>query len=196
MTAWPAYDPTHRALRVPPRLVAPAPPEGWTLGALGAPVFSIVVYGTPPPQGSKKPEGKFRKKTKAGTVVTIPRMVESAQDAIDAWRDAFDKACRLVLPRGWVPLDAPLIADMTFTLKKPVNAPNTRLTWPMRYPDLDKLARATGDALSLAKVYKDDARIVEYRTLAKRYPGEGPDALRKPGAVVRLWILPGAEVTR
>jgi crossover junction endodeoxyribonuclease RusA len=73
---------------------------------------------------------------------------------------------------------------MVFTLPKPASAPKRRTTWPMRTPDLSKLARSTEDALTDAGIWRDDARVVEYGLLAKRYPGEGRGALEAPG----VWI--------
>ena len=60
---------------------------------------------------------------------------------------------------------------------------------PAGYPDLDKLARSTGDALKSAGVLKDDGRIAEYRRLAKVWAGEDPDALDSPGVVIRIYRI-------
>ena len=38
-------------------------------------------------------------------------------------------------------------------------------------------------------VWKDDAAVVEYRRLAKVYPGSDPDALDQPGALIRIHPL-------
>jgi crossover junction endodeoxyribonuclease RusA len=80
----------------------------------------------------------------------------------------------------------PVIVDMIFTMKKPKSAPKTKRTWPKSAPDLSKLARSTEDALTIAGVYEDDARIVEYGRLAKVFPGEDPDALESPGCLIRI----------
>lgn len=89
-------------------------------------------------------------------------------------------------------LDQPLAAVMVFTMPKPVSAPRTRRTWPMRMPDLSKLCRSTEDALTKL-VWADDARVVEYRRLAKVYPCEDVDALDVTGAVIRIYpVLPQA----
>ena len=73
---------------------------------------------------------------------------------------------------------------MVFTLPKPSSAPKRRRTWPMRKPDLSKLARSTEDALVDAGLLADDARIVEYQRLAKVYPGEDVEALDAPGVLI------------
>src|SRR5690242_15255728 len=79
-----------------------------------------------------------------------------------------------------------VIVEMIFTLPKPKSAPKKRRTWPDRAPDLSKLARATEDALNDVGAWEDDARVIEYRRLAKVYPGEDRDALPVPGAVIRI----------
>ena len=76
---------------------------------------------------------------------------------------------------------------MVFTLPKPKSAPKRRQTFPATKPDLSKLARSTEDAISDSGLWPDDARVVEYISLAKRYPGEGVDALDRPGCVVKIW---------
>lgn len=61
---------------------------------------------------------------------------------------------------------------------------------PVSPPDISKLARSTEDALTTAGVYKDDALIVDYRRLRKRYHtdhGRVADVLEAPGCVIRLW---------
>jgi crossover junction endodeoxyribonuclease RusA len=79
----------------------------------------------------------------------------------------------------------PVSVEMIFTLPKPKSAPKLRKTMPDRKPDLSKLVRSTEDALTDAGAWEDDARVVECRS-AKRYPGEGPDALDVPGCVIRI----------
>ena len=49
------------------------------------------------------------------------------------------------------------------------NAP----TWPITMPDLDKLVRAIGDAITDAGLWKDDAQVASLVT-AKRYTTETP----------------------
>jgi Holliday junction resolvase RusA-like endonuclease len=143
------------------------------------PVFAIRVFGTPAPQGSKN---AFRNQY-TGRI----QQVESSKK-VKPWREAVRStvADALALVDDWHPLDCPLELDMVFTLTKPASAPKRR-TWPMRTPDLSKLARSTEDALKDAGLYADDARIVRYRTLAKVYPLEDVDALPSPGVLLRVW---------
>ena len=56
----------------------------------------------------------------------------------------------------------------------------------MRTPDLSKLARSTEDALTAAGIWTDDARVVEYGLLAKRYPNEGRGSLEAPGVLITI----------
>lgn len=156
--------------------------------------LTIVVYGQPAPQGSKRHVGNGR-------------MVESSK-AVKPWRaDVRDAAERLVrcgcgctdacgaLARGY-PLDGPLVVRMVFTAARPKshyrtgrNAHLLAVSAPARpatTPDLSKLARSTEDALTTAGVWADDARVVEYERLAKVYAREDPEALDAPG--VRITI--------
>jgi len=141
-------------------------------------MITIRVYGRPAPQGSKRNVGR-------GVMVESSKYVKpwredvrtAAIDAIDDQRYGGGG------DDTWTPLDGPLVARMVFTVAKPVTAPKRRITWPSKMPDLDKLVRSTCDALTSAGVYVDDARIVEL-TAAKRYPGEGVDAMDRPGALI------------
>lgn len=142
------------------------------------PVFEIVVYGTPAPQGSKRHIGR-------GV------MVESSKK-VKPWREDVRAAALAAKPAGWRPLDGPLAAQMVFTLRKPTSAPKRRRTWPDRYPDISKLIRSTEDALTSAGIWADDARVVRYHETAKVYPLEDADALEAPGAVIRVWRIGGA----
>lgn len=148
------------------------------------PAFSLIVYGTPGPQGSKKQEGSRR--TKAGNV--IPRLVESSAK-VKPWRDAVMDAARKKILRSngeFVKLDGPLIAEMHFTLVAPQRMPKGRVAHTT-YPDLSKLVRSTEDALTQAGVWADDARVVRYRDLSKTYPKHGARALKVPGVVLHIW---------
>lgn len=136
---------------------------------------SMVVYGIAGPQGSKRYVGQ----TKEGRGL----MVESSKK-VKPWRKEVDRVGKEVMA-GRASLDGPLSVTMIFTLPKPKSAPKTRRTYPMRTPDLSKLVRATEDALTTAGVWQDDARVVDCIS-GKRYPGEGSDALDRPGVVIRI----------
>lgn len=137
-------------------------------------MIRIVVYGTPAPQGSKS----FMGMSKAGRAI----LVESSR-RVKPWRECVWASATAA--RTEPPLDGPLRVRMTFTLPKPASAPKRRRIWPMRMPDLSKLVRSTEDALTDAGIWRDDSRVVECLS-AKRYPGEGVDALDAPGCVIEI----------
>lgn len=148
-------------------------------------VISFIAHGTPGPQGSK-----------TGYAVNGRVVMRESSKKVRPWRQDVRDAAMRALPDDWTPLDGPLAVDMVFTLRKPTSAPKRRRTWPDRTPDLSKLCRATEDALT-GTVWRDDARVVEYRTLAKRYPLEGDDALTYPGVLIRVYRItaPSASPT-
>lgn len=148
------------------------------------PAFSLIVYGTPGPQGSKKAVGSRR--SKKGN--TVPVMVESSAK-VKPWRDAVKDAAEkeiLRTRRRFEVLDGPLVAEMHFTLVAPQVMPKDRVAHTT-YPDLSKLLRSTEDALTQGGVWADDARVIRYRNLSKTYPGLGPHALDRPGAILHVW---------
>lgn len=142
------------------------------------PSYRIVVYGSPAPQGSKK----F-----VGMAGGHGMLVESSKK-VKPWREDV-KAAALLVRNGAPPLDGPLAVRMIFTVPKPASAPKRRRLYPMRKPDVSKLARSTEDALTDAGIWTDDARITEYTRLAKVYPGEDPDALEACGAVIEITVI-------
>lgn len=159
---------------------------GVPTGAAAGPILTVVAFGTPGPQGSKS----FKGMTAKGNAL----LVESSKK-VKPWRRAVAEAAEWAILAtakqagavGWAPLDGPLEVSMVFTLRKPTSAPKRTRTWPTRYPDLSKLCRSTEDALTAAKVWADDARVVRYRDLAKVFPGEDPTALDEPGVVIQIW---------
>lgn len=114
-------------------------------------------------------------------------MVESSK-AVKPWRQAVWVAAHNAVV-GKPPLDGPLAVRMVFTMPKPIAAPKTRRSWPSKMPDLSKLARSTEDALTDARVWKDDARVVQYDRLAKVFPGEDPEALPTTGVYIEIRVL-------
>lgn len=144
--------------------------------AAGTPLITIVVEGTPGPQGSK---------THLGRGV----MVESSKK-VKPWRARVEKAAIEAAGPAWEELDEPLVAEFCFTLHRGKTVKRKHHT---TYPDLSKLIRSTEDALTTAHIYADDARIVRYHNPRKVYvAADDPDALNEPGAVIRIW---SAEVS-
>lgn len=149
-----------------------------------APIFRIAVYGHPAPQGSKRHVGR-------GVMVESSKYVASWREDVRSAglgevRCCNEPDCHAL--RHPFPLDGPLIARMVFTLRKPTSAPKRRRTWPTKYPDVVKLARSTEDSLT-GVAWKDDAQLVEYERLAKVFPGEDPEALDAPGALIVIRTL-------
>ena len=165
--------------------------------------LTIVVHGDPAPQGSKRYAG-HRLNTASGRVSAV--LLEQSK-RVKPWRQRVHAAALAAIRDypGWQPLDGPIAADMVFTVR---TKPDSRPVWwprdtrwskhfhwrPASSPDLSKLARSTEDALTTARAWKDDARLVEYGHLAKYYAGDPnhPDVLPEPGAIIRLYTLPGA----
>ncbi|MEW2250450.1 RusA family crossover junction endodeoxyribonuclease [Streptomyces sp. NPDC006975] len=159
-----------------------------------APALQLTVYGTPGPQGSKN-------RNAAGALYESSAKVKP-------WRDAVKSAALDALHHddAWRPLDGPVLLDLVFSLRRPKghygsgrNAGQLKPSapyYPISKPDLDKLVRATQDALKDAGVLADDSCVTDVRT-AKRFVLTGDDTLRTPGAVIRVWRLtdPSKEPT-
>lgn len=145
--------------------------------------LELRVPHTPAPQGSKI--GFVRKGGKGAGVREANKNVEPYRQAVrvvvDDYIDAFSDT------GVWEPLDGPMEAHCVFTLPKPQSAPKTRVTYPDKKPDIDKLIRATFDALSQAGFWRDDARVV-WELGEKCFPGEHPLAFSATGtgAVIRV----------
>lgn len=148
--------------------------------------ITIVVYGTPAPQGSKRAfVGKSGK----------AHVIESSHDRVKTWRAAVIDAALSARPA--VPLDGPLQASAVFYLARPKSHYRTGRNagllrdsapaHPSGKPDLSKIIRSTEDALTDVGLWADDAQVVAYTTLAKEW-ADG----RRPGALLTVVTL-GAE---
>lgn len=122
-------------------------------------LVAFTVYGAPAPQGSK---------------VAVPtarghRTKESNEESLVPWRAAVT-AAGVEAMAGRAPFDGPLELDVAFVFKRPRshygsgrNAGTLKPSAPVycdRKPDLDKLLRAVGDALT-GHVVVDDSRFVQ-----------------------------------
>lgn len=115
-------------------------------------VFTAFVPGHPAPQGSKRHVGN-------GV------MIESSK-RVKPWRQDVREAAMastVHFPKG-----TPVRMSLTFVMPRPKTMPKGR-TEPVTTPDLDKLIRAVLDALTSASLYDDDAQVVEFGRLRKRY---------------------------
>lgn len=113
--------------------------------------LSFFVPGLPKPQGSKRHLGNGI-------------MVESAN--ISDWRTAVAtvgmNAARI---SGWQQLDGACEVTLWFRLQAPKTRPRAL---PFVLPDIDKLARAVLDALTVARIFVDDSRVTDL-IARKRY---------------------------
>ena len=119
---------------------------------------------------------------------------------VEPWRQDVRAAALKVTGTRWAPLDGPLALHVVFTSMRPKghyrtgrNAYLLRDSAPARpdvRPDISKLIRSTEDALTSAGTWADDSRVVEIFA-EKRFANEGPDALDRPGAVIRIRTIGG-----
>lgn len=112
------------------------------------------------------------------------RMIHSPE--LIAWRNKVAQVALIhARQAGWeLPLDEPVHVGVTFWLPAP-----KRPRWdvPAVKPDLDKLCRAIGDALSPnrgPKVLAEDSRITTWRDPTKLYAQPGQER-----AEITIWRL-------
>lgn len=121
-------------------------------------VTVIQVYGLPAPQGSKR--GIPRK---GGGV-----WLQDMSKGLDDWRSAV-AAAAAKYTACWQ-YEGPTILDAVFRFPMPASRPKTAKTagwcWKTTAPDLDKLLRSTGDALTHSGLIVDD-RILQFGPVAK-----------------------------
>lgn len=111
------------------------------------------VIGIPKPQGSMK----------AFAVGGRARVKPSGGADFAAWRNAVADAARKVA--GDTPMEGPLKLTVTFQFPMPASRPKAMrangVGWKTTAPDLDKLVRTIGDALTASGLIRDDALIAE-----------------------------------
>jgi Holliday junction resolvase RusA-like endonuclease len=142
--------------------------------------ITLTITGTPAPQGSKDAMPIYKGSKKKGTRVFTGRvnLVESSATTLKPWRAAVTLQARRQYDRP-APLDVPLSVGMVFLIARPKSV---RRPYPNVKPDLSKLVRAVEDALTDAKVWRDDALVVRYHELDKRYAAAG----EQPGVLVSI----------
>jgi crossover junction endodeoxyribonuclease RusA len=121
----------------------------------------IVAHGAPATQGSKKAFIRGKK-------VVLVEMDEKLPD----WRAAVEAAARLAAGPTWPTIDAAVSVAGEVRLLKPKTTKYPDA--PAGTPDLDKLQRAIGDALTKSGVIADDARITHWnirKVWAEGMPG-------------------------
>jgi Holliday junction resolvase RusA-like endonuclease len=168
-------------------------------GEFGAavPALTITVYGTPAGQGRISFRGKGRGayhsndaqlKPWRQAIITAVQQATGHHAYID--RNKVCAQCRVPEKQHAVLVGVPVAVSLTVTVEKPKGAPKRRRSWPItRYStDIDHHARACLDALSQSGVLHDDSMVVEL-TARKVYPLEHPNALDRPGALIRIWRI-------
>lgn len=169
----------------PIRRPRPVPPSS-------PPLITIVAFGIPGPQGSKKARpiysGRGAERSFTGRVA-----MQESSAKVKPWRAAVQEAavaatgpaCAALGLAEWEVLDRPLLVEFAFSMPRGRTVKREHHT---TYPDLSKLIRSTEDALTAARIWADDALIVGYHDSRKHYVRSAdPDALAKPGAVIRIW---------
>lgn len=136
------------------------------------------VEGVPAPQGSK-------------THVGSGRLIESSRQ-VGPWRDTVRRAAVEAMA-GRPPIEGPVYLVQVFALPRPKshygtgrNSGRVKRGAPHRppaRPDLDKLARAVGDALT-GICYLDDAQVVNL--CAAKYYVMPSGRLSVPGVEIRV----------
>lgn len=113
------------------------------------------MVGRPAPQGSKNALGM------------------EASRFLEPWRNDVRMACEKVIDRYELgQVTGPVRVSITFFLAGPPKADPGRV-YPVGVPDLDKLVRATLDAITHSELWKDDSQVVEFGKVAKRYAHGG-----------------------
>lgn len=133
----------------------------------------FTVYGVAQPQGSAK---AFMPKGARFPVVT------SDNPQLKGWRQLVAHAASHALHGAGMLADGPVRICAAFYLPRPKalgGKPKAHLT----RPDVDKLARAIGDALT-GVVWRDDAQVVQLK-VTKQYAGVG----ESPRAVIAVTPL-------
>lgn len=128
-------------------------------------------------------------------------MIENNHEAVRTWREDVKLAALRALEENprWERDYRAVVGHMVFTLARPQSHFRTgkfshllRDNAPRLHsvkPDLDKLLRSTGDALTTAGVYTDDCRLAQIYAI-KLYPGHHlgipQGGLDRPGARIVL----------
>ena len=126
--------------------------------------LEITVEGSPVPQGSFRHVGNGR--------------IISANPKLNAWRQTIaDQVTEKTLVRL---IDGSCTVQLVFTLPRPKSVSKSRRERPTTKPDLDKLVRATLDAISLPKYVQlltDDSIVTDLHA-AKRYADHTPPGVQ------------------
>ena len=131
------------------------------------PYLQLTVEGNPVPQGSFRHVGNGR--------------IISANPKLNAWRQTIADQIGLQTPERLI--EGSIRVDLVFTLERPKSVSRASRALPTVKPDLDKLVRATLDAISLERyvqLIKDDSQVTDLHA-AKRYSDH-----RRPGVTIMI----------
>ncbi|WP_396169099.1 RusA family crossover junction endodeoxyribonuclease [Corynebacterium sp.] len=123
---------------------------------------SFFAEGVPRPQGSKRAVGGGR------FIEASKYLPEWRKTVVGAAQEAHEGE----------PLQGAVTVEVTFVFPRPKSLkPHQDAPPHTSAPDTDKLQRAVGDALTIARVIADDAQIHTWRAHKRRArPGETPGA--------------------
>jgi len=128
------------------------------------PWLQVTVEGSPVPQGSFRHVGNGR--------------IISANPKLNNWRQAIaDQVSQQTAVRL---IEGSVRVELVFTLPRPKSVSKARRPRPTTKPDLDKLVRATLDAISLPRYVQlltDDSIVTDLHA-AKRYADHTPPGVR------------------
>lgn len=136
--------------------------------------LEFIAHGQAEPQGSARafiPKGWKRP------------VITSDNPNVKDWRAVIALEAGGAMRRtGWVPTTGPVRILARFVLRRPKTLPK-RVTAHITKPDLDKLQRALGDALS-GVIYRDDSQVTQWK-VEKVYTAAG----EAPHVVVAIEAL-------
>jgi Holliday junction resolvase RusA-like endonuclease len=132
--------------------------------------LSFTVPGVPIPQGSKK---------SFPHPVTGKMVIVEDNPKTKPWRQTMTVMARNAVVRHghWLPLEKGVVVGLRFYLPRPESVSRLQRLLPWVKPDIDKLTRAALDSMSAAKVYADDAKVVELHVY-KFYADECPPCVK------------------
>ncbi|MCR4340264.1 MAG: RusA family crossover junction endodeoxyribonuclease [Gemmatimonadaceae bacterium] len=130
-------------------------------------MITFEVLGNPVTQGSIR--ATVHKST--GRAIAI----QDHRAPLMNWRASIAHAAQVAADGAFAERGVPVWVEVTFRLQRPKSAPK-RVVRPTTKPDIDKLARASLDALT-GVVFADDSQVV-FLSLSKRFApfGEAPGA--------------------
>lgn len=130
-------------------------------------ILQVFVPGIPLPKGSGS--AIFRGGKPGGFLEMADKATKTRKSGgLKRWQRDIRDAATAAVGAHREPYDGPVILSLRFLMPKPKKP---RFDVPASKPDLDKLVRAVGDALS-GIAYQDDSRVVWLKA-AKSYASNG-----------------------